>query len=79
MTLLQTVVDSMAKDGLSLAEALWVHEPAETTAEEAIKTVMRLARKDSGLPDLDRERLFTAYCYLQAHMDEFTEAIKKTK
>jgi len=79
MPLLQAVVDSMANDGLTLSEALWVHEPAKTTVEETILTLNRLARKDSGLPQLDRERLFTAYCYLQNNWDNFTEAVKKTK
>ena len=78
MSLLQQVVDSIA-EGESLEEALRKHEPAETTAEEIILTVNRLARIDSGLPDLDRERLFTAYCYLVGRMDELTEAIRNTK
>ena len=78
MSLLQQVVDSIA-EGKSLTDALKEHEPAETTAEEIILTVNRLARMDSGLADLDRERLFDAYCYLVGRMDDLTEAIRKTK
>ena len=78
MSSLQKVVDSIA-EGKSLSEALREHEPAEEAAEETISTLMRLARMDSGLPDLDRERLFTAHCYLSGRMDDFTEAIRKTK
>lgn len=78
MSLLQEVVDSIA-EGESLEEALRKHEPAETTAEEVVKTVMRLARMDSGLPELDRERLFLAHCFCAGRLDELTEAIRKTK
>jgi len=76
MPLLQQVVDSIA-EGKSLSEALQEHEPAETTAEEIVTTLIRLARQDSGLPDLDRERLLTAYCFCWVHWGDLTEAIRK--
>ncbi len=47
------------------------------TATEILQTLMRLARKDSGLPEADREALFDAYCFCLAQWDLLKASLKK--
>ena len=49
------------------------------TPEEVVKTLMRLARLDSGLPEADREVLFATYCFCRAQWDLLEASLKKTE
>jgi len=49
------------------------------TAEEVVKTLMRLARLDSGLPEADRDALFAAHCFCYAQWDLLEASLKKAQ
>ncbi|GAJ06117.1 unnamed protein product [marine sediment metagenome] len=46
-------------------------------ATDVVATLMKLARLDSGLPEEDREALFTAYCFCYHRIDELEERTKR--
>ena len=48
-------------------------------AEQVVKTLNRLARLDSGLPEADREALWLAYCFCYAQWDLLEASLKKTE
>ena len=49
------------------------------TAEQIVRTLMRLARLDSGLPEEDREALFSAHCFCYNQWDLLEASLKASQ